>query len=98
MSQKENPPTGSGIIWGAITCIPFWLIVIRLIIAGVITVKILILMGLFFSALLLLLILLPSRKSKRDEQYWDEFIKNIAAPTIQSKTHTQGLSEIHTHA
>jgi uncharacterized membrane protein YgaE (UPF0421/DUF939 family) len=98
MKPKANTISGSGIIWAAIISIPFWFIVLRLIIAGVITVKILILVGLAFSALLLFLILTPSRKTKRDEQDWDEFIKNIAAPTIQLKTHTQDPSATHTPA
>ena len=91
MSQRANPITGSGIAWGAIISVPFWLIVLRLIIAGVITVKILILVGIAFSALLLLLILLPSRKTKQDKIDWDLFIKNIPPPSIQPKTQTQDL-------
>ena len=98
MSQRANPITGSGIIWGAIISIPFWLIVFILIMAGVITLKTLFLVGLAFSALLLFLILIPSRKTKRDKQDWDEYIKNIPAPTIQSKTHTQDPSATHASA
>ena len=98
MIQRANRISSSGVIWGAIFSIPFWLFVFILIIAGVITLKTLILVGLSLSGLLLLLTLLPSRKSKQDKQYWDEFIKNIPTPSIQSKTQTQDPSENHTPA
>ena len=98
MSQRANPITGSGIIWGAVICIPFWLFVFILIMIGVIALKTLIFVGLAFSALLLLLILTPSRKLKHDKPEGDEFIKNIQAPTIRSKLQTHNLSEPHTPA
>ena len=87
MSQKVNPIAGSGIIWGSIISIPFWLIIIILINAGVVAVKTLIFVGIAFSAVLLFLILASSKKSKQYKQDWDLFLKNIPPPTIQSKLH-----------
>ncbi len=58
----------SGIIWGTIICVPFWLIVILLIKAGVIAVETLIFVGLILSGLLLFFILTGPQKTKQDEQ------------------------------
>ena len=68
---------GAGIIWGAIIIVPFWLIIIKLVITGVIAVKTLLFVGLSFLGLLLLLIITSSLKAKRDKEYWDVFIENI---------------------
>jgi hypothetical protein len=60
----------SGIIWGTIICVPFWLIVILLIKAGVIAMETLIFVGLILSVsgLLLFLILSTPQNTKQDEQ------------------------------
>jgi multisubunit Na+/H+ antiporter MnhE subunit len=57
-----------GIFWAASICIPFWLFVIWLIKAGVISFQTLIFTGFILSAVLFFLILTPSRISKPDEQ------------------------------
>ncbi len=58
----------SGIIWGTIICIPFWLIVILLVKAGGIAMETLIFVGLILSGLLLFFILTSPQKTKQDEQ------------------------------
>lgn len=58
----------SGIIWGMIICIPFWLIVIVLIKAGVIAIETLIFVCLVLSAQLLFLILISPQKTEQDKQ------------------------------
>ena len=57
-----------GIIRGAIICIPFWLIVIFLIKAGVIAMETLIFVGLILSGLLLFFILATPKNNKQSEQ------------------------------
>lgn len=57
-----------GIIWGTIISIPFWLIVILLVKAGVITMETLIFVGLILSGLLLFLILTTPQNTKQVEQ------------------------------
>ena len=57
-----------GIIWGTIICVPFWLIVILLVKAGVIAMETLIFVGLILSGLLLFLILTAPQNTKQDEQ------------------------------
>jgi hypothetical protein len=86
--------SGGGIIWGAIICIPFWLLVIWLIKTGVIALQTLIFvgLGLTLSGLLLFLILRLPLKAKQEKKYWDTFIKNIATPPTQSKPHPKDSS------
>lgn len=57
-----------GIIRGAIICIPFWLIVIFLIKAGVIAMETLYFVGLILSGLLLFLILTTPQNTNQSEQ------------------------------
>ena len=54
-----------GIIWGMIISIPFWVIVIFLIKAGVIAMETLIFVGLILSGLLLFLILATPKNTKK---------------------------------
>jgi hypothetical protein len=86
---------GDGMIWGAIICIPFWLIVIWLIKVGVIALQTLIFvgLGLALSGLLLFLILSLPLKAKKGKKYWDTFIENIPTPPTQSKLHSKDSSE-----
>ena len=63
----------TGIIWGAIICIPFWIIVILFVELGVITMETIIFVGLVLSGLLLFLILSSSENTKRDEQEQELF-------------------------
>ena len=57
-----------GIIWGAIICIPFWIIVILFVKLGIIAMETIIFVGLVFSGLLLFLILTSSQNTEQDEQ------------------------------
>lgn len=57
-----------GIIWGTIICVPFWLIVILLVKAGVIAMETIIFAGLILLGLLLLLILSSPQYTKQDDQ------------------------------
>jgi hypothetical protein len=57
-----------GIFWAACICIPFWLLVIWLIKAGVIAFQTFIFTGFILSAILFYLILTSHRISKPDEQ------------------------------
>jgi hypothetical protein len=59
---------GAGIIWGAIICIPFWLIVILFVKTGIIAMETIIFVGLVLSGLLLFLILTSHPNTKQDEQ------------------------------
>jgi hypothetical protein len=64
----------SGIIWGTIIYIPFWLIVILLVKAGDIAIETLIFVGLILSGLLLFLILTTPQNTKQFEQDKQPFI------------------------
>jgi hypothetical protein len=57
-----------GIISATIICIPFWLIVILLIKAGVITMETIFFVGLVLSGLLLFFIFTSPQKTNQDEQ------------------------------
>ena len=57
-----------GIMWGTIICIPFWIIVILLVKAGVIAMETIIFVGLILSGLLLFLILTTRQNTKQVEQ------------------------------
>jgi hypothetical protein len=57
-----------GIIWGAIICIPFWIIVILFVKIGIIAMETIIFVGLVLSGLLLFFILTSPQDTKRDEQ------------------------------
>ena len=57
-----------GIIWGMMISIPFWVIVIFLIKAGVIAMETLFFVGLILSGLLLFLILTTPQNTKQSEQ------------------------------
>ena len=70
-----------GIIRGAIICIPFWLIVIFLIKAGVIAMETLIFVGLILSGLLLFLILATPKNTKKFEQD-----KKLISPLAKVRT------------
>ena len=85
----------SGIIWGAIIYIPFWILVIWLITAGGIALQTLIFvgLGLTLSGLLLFLILNLTLKAKQEKKDWDTLIKNIPTPPTQSKPHPKDSSE-----
>lgn len=69
-----------GIIWGAIICIPFWLIVIFLFKAGVIAMETLIFVGLILSVLLLFFILTTPKNSKQLGQD-----KNLISPLAKGR-------------
>ena len=58
----------AGIIWGAVICIPFWIIVMLFVKIGIITIETIIFVGLVLSGLLLFLILTSTQNTKRDEQ------------------------------
>ena len=85
-----------GIICGAIICIPFWLIVIMLIKAGVLAVKTLIFVGFALSVLLTFLVLVTSPKNKRDKQDRDIIITDSPTFAVQQKTHSRDPSETDT--
>ena len=57
-----------GFIWGTIICVPFWLIVILVVKAGVIAMKTIIFVGLALLGLLLFLILTSQKKSSQNGQ------------------------------
>jgi hypothetical protein len=57
----------AGIIWATVICIPFWIIVILLVQAGIITMQTIILVSLVLSGLLLFLILTSTQNTKKDE-------------------------------
>lgn len=63
-----------GLIWGTTICIPFWLILIFLVKAGVIAMETIIFVGLILSVLLLVFILGSPTKTNRDEQDRQLFI------------------------
>ncbi|MDH3886296.1 MAG: hypothetical protein OET63_18895 [Desulfobacterales bacterium] len=85
-----------GIICGAIICIPFWLIVIMLINAGVLAVKTLILVGFALSVLLTFLVLVTSPKNKRAKQDRDIIITDSPTSAVQQKTHPRDSLETNT--
>jgi hypothetical protein len=85
-----------GIICGAIICIPFWLIVIMLIKAGVLAVKTHIFVGFALSVLLTFLVLVTSPKNKRDKQDRDIIITDSPTSAVQQKTHPRDPSETDT--
>ena len=70
-----------GIIWGMIISIPFWVIVIFLIKAGVIAMETLIFVGLILSGLLLFLILATPKNTKKSEQD-----KKLISPLAKVRT------------
>ena len=81
-----------GIIWAAIICIPFWLIVIVLVTDGDSALKNFAVVGLTLSGLLLFLILISSLIAKLREKDSDEYIEETPTPTIQPKTHLKDSS------
>ncbi len=85
-----------GIICGAIICIPFWLIVIMLIKAGVLAVKTHIFVGFALSVMLTFLVLVTSPKNKRDKQDRDIIITDSPTSAVQQKTHPRDPSETDT--
>jgi len=71
-----------GIIWGTIICIPFWLIVILFVKAGIIAMETIIFVGLVLSGLLLFFILASPQKTKQDEQDKQLFSPTTKVPSI----------------
>jgi hypothetical protein len=65
---------GGGIIWASIICIPFWLIVILLVKAGIITMETIIFVGLILSVMLLVLIFVLPQETNQDDQVNQLFI------------------------
>jgi hypothetical protein len=56
----------AGIIWATIICVPFWLIVILLVKAGIIAMGTIIFIGLILSILLVILILTSRQKTRQN--------------------------------
>ena len=84
-----------GILWGIIISIPFWLLAIWLIKAGVIALKTLIILVLILSAPYIFLIM-RSQNAEQDKQDRD-LITGAAnddpTPSVQSSDHQQDPSD-----
>ena len=89
-----------GIIWGTILSIPFWILVIWLIKAGVKALHspIFVGLGLTIFGLLLFVILKLTFKAKQEKKGRDIFFKNISTAPTQSKPHPKDSSESSTAA
>ena len=59
---------GAGIIWSAIICIPFWIIVLLFIKAGIIAMETIIFVGLILSVMLFVLIFVLPQETNQEDQ------------------------------